>query len=188
MTRADLNVFKERRNERYVSADAKIRYYDDESQSFKNETSKQLMSDVRSLVKEFTVQSSTSGENASSLKYLDVKAEDKNTFVEGIIDKIREAGEINLQIYLKQHKKELVARYLDDNIEDYEEASREKYINAINLLIPLAMSKGVKELENNLYEIKKDLIACIDYNAKIEKEIAKIQTEDFIDNCLSCGA
>lgn len=181
MGKAEVNAFKKRRASRYDNVIEKIKYYDDEAQIYKNKECMELMAGVKAIIKEYSNSTTVKVEDGTAVqKYFDVSNIAKNDFADRIVEKVREVAEINLDNVLKEQKDDLLKRYFDDNIEYIETKEADKYRRALSSIMHLAMLKEIRENERIMQELRKDIISCIDYNDKIDKEIVKSQVEKMI--------
>lgn len=175
MDRRLITDLKKRRDNRLNAVREKIKYFYDNAKE-----NKEL--DVINLIKksikllESNLKHEIIGFESETYNcdYLNISNEQKNNFTEEIIENIREGVEISIENSLKEIKQDLSMRFLDSSLDYVNEADKDKYINAVKLLVRLEKIKQVDELENNLNEISKDLISCIDYNNKIEAELGKV--------------
>lgn len=103
--------------------------------------------------------------NNSTIYNLEIKIDNdkKDNWIDSIIDSIREAKLYIIDKILINTKKDLIKNFMNNNQDDV------RYISAIKKLIFTKMSDMSDELENELFEIKKDLISGIEYNNKINK-------------------
>lgn len=88
----------------------------------------------------------------------------------------------------------LTESYIEDALEYIGDTSSQgKYLNAVNLMVQLAKIKKVNSLNSRVYELEKDLRACLSYNDKIEnmknmtmadEELSYSFVEDTLKECV----
>lgn len=168
---ADLKEFILRRNDRYNSFFKRLKTFIEVAEDYNAKESNDFLSDVAKLVKEFTVKVKSNGNDAeNSTNYLysfDVESKDREFFIDKIIDGVRNAGEVLVAIELKNTKDKLTESYIEDALEYVEDFAKPKYLNAVNLIVQLAKIKKLNILNAELFEMEKDLTACLKYNDKI---------------------
>lgn len=168
---ADLKEFILRRNDRYNSFFERLKTFIEVAEDYNAKESNDFLSDVAKLVKEFTVKVKSNGNDAeNSTNYLysfDIEPKDREFFIDKIIDGVRNAGEVLVAIELKNTKDKLTESYIEDALEYVEDFAKPKYLNAINLIVQLAKIKKLNILNAELFEMEKDLTACLKYNDKI---------------------
>lgn len=168
---ADLKEFILRRNDRYNSFFERLKTFIEVAEDYNAKESNDFLSDVAKLVKEFTVKVKSNGNDAeNSTNYLysfDVEPKDREFFIDKIIDGVRNAGEVLVAIELKNTKDKLTESYIEDALEYVEDFAKPKYLNAVNLIVQLAKIKKLNILNAELFEMEKDLTACLKYNDKI---------------------
>lgn len=168
---ADLKEFILRRNDRYNSFFERLKTFIEVAEDYNAKESNDFLSDVAKLVKEFTIKVKSNGNDAeNSTNYLysfDVESKDREFFIDKIIDGVRNAGEVLVAIELKNTKDKLTESYIEDALEYVEDFAKPKYLNAINLIVQLAKIKKLNILNAELFEMEKDLTACLKYNDKI---------------------
>lgn len=172
MTQAEAKEFKIRRHDRYMSFFESIKSFIEMAEEYECKEANEILKDVATMLKEFTIKSKINGEEVidgvNYLLSLDIGDKDKDFFVNHITNGVRTAGEYLIALELKQQKGKLIETYLEDAIEYVEEWAKPKYNGAVNLLVQLAKIKKLNKLNNIVFEIEKDLMACLDYNQKIE--------------------
>ena len=168
---ADLKEFILRRNDRYNSFFERLKTFIEVAEDYNAKESNDFLSDVAKLVKEFTVKVKSNGNDAeNSTNYLysfDIEPKDREFFIDKIIDGVRNAGEVLVAIELKNTKDKLTESYIEDALEYVEDFAKPKYLNAVNLIVQLAKIKKLNILNAELFEMEKDLTACLKYNDKI---------------------
>lgn len=189
MTQAEVKEFTVRRHERYTTFFENIKNFVDTAEEYECKEANAILSEVAKMVKEFTIKTKLNGEeNTNGVNYLlsfDIDAKDKEFFVNHITNSVRTAGEYLVAIELKNTKQELIEKYIDDAIDYVEEWAKPKYNGAVSLLVQLAKIKKLNQLNDIVFEIEKDLMACIDYNEKIIKaqkgEIGGELSDEFVE-------
>lgn len=193
---ADLKEFILRRNDRYNSFFERLKTFIEVAEDYNAKESNDFLSDVAKLVKEFTVKVKSNGNDAeNSTNYLysfDIEPKDREFFIDKIIDGVRNAGEVLVAIELKNTKDKLTESYIEDALEYVEDFAKPKYLNAINLIVQLAKIKKLNILNAELFEMEKDLTACLKYNDKITAikngEFISLDSDelsdDFIENAM----
>lgn len=172
MTQAEVKEFKIRRHGRYISFFENIKNFIETAEEYECKEANKILEDVANMLKEFTIKSKINGEEIEDgvnfLLSLDIKGKDKDFFVNHITNGVRTAGEYLIALELKETKNKLIETYVDDAIEYVEEWAKPKYHGAVSLLVQLAKIKKLNKLNDAVFEIEKDLIACLEYNDKIE--------------------
>lgn len=192
MSKEDVKVFKNRRSARYAAMMDKIDDFIDTADFYKNKEAKKTLQDVKKFITSNTTKKNKgTSENQTTTYYYDLNVEEnqREDFLNMVISDLREAQEDLIEMALRNIKKDLKETYLDNAIEEIEENQRDKYENAIKLLVHLAKIKKINLLEQSLFEITKDIRAIFEYDNKI-KAIADYEnseelTDDFVENCIN---
>lgn len=157
-----IQQFKQRRHDNLNLAISKIELVLDFTKMYK------LNNDSDKVVKILTNLKSNIKKDSNDLKYLNVDSnKDYNKVIEKISDSIFEPYE------------NIVCKELfdfEDNLKGlfkYAESERiPEYTKNIRNLMGLASIQKNKKMEEDLFSIQQNLLACLRYNDKIEKEIS----------------
>ena len=165
MAKEDLRDFNARKTNRLSSVLMKLEYLEDMAKVFKLKDAKDIAAELLSNVKKHTSRKLMSDNNCGAINVLTLKiTEDKKEdFIDNITNKYIEIGEMIIEKELADEKKELINMYINDAIELVNKQLRYKYINAIKYLSNLSKLKKVHCLNNEAFEIEKDLKACFKY-------------------------
>lgn len=161
---------KLRRANRYDSAFEKLSLCDDNVKNYKDKEAQEFIGRAINCLKNVTCKSFTSTDKSTEYcKYIQIDKEDKESFLEKIIDDIRYSQEICIEYALKETKKEIMDSYISNTLELVNKKQVQKYLDAVKTLVQLDKIRKINEMEEVLNEIRKDLSSCIDYNDKIQK-------------------
>lgn len=180
--------FMVRRSERFLSFSERVKYLAEMANIYKAKEVVSLLSEIQDEIKKHVVKHRSSEASSNILYSLDI-SDNIDEFIESITENIRTAGEILLEFELKDIKKDLIKTYIEDVIDEVEEKSQQKYLNSVKNLIQIAKLKKVNILNADVYEMEKDLRACIQYNDKIQnlKNVIMANEElsdNFVENTL----
>lgn len=184
---------KERRTERFNAFMERLSALVDVSNDYNLKYANEILSDALDLIKTVVVKEKIGNSQVATNcnKWLNVRPQDMEHFVDKVINGVRDAHLDFIEIELKNTEKQLRTSYFEDAIDEIEEFARPKYEGALKLMLHLAKIKKLQELESELFECKKDMIACIKYNTKIENQMASNNTEsselsdEFIENVMA---
>lgn len=172
MNKELVNDLKNRRNDRYDALFIRLKSFSDNSKFYSDKIAEAQMFNAFELFKKATKKESYGNkENTIYTRWLDVKSENRDDFIDEIIQNIREANEIYIEKELKETEKNLTKNFIEHNINYVEKNSRNKYYGAIKMLLHLDKIAKINILENELRELQKDFISCINYNSKIKHAI-----------------
>lgn len=184
--RMTIKQLAERRNERFLAFMESVKDFIDMSDIYKNKDAEKILTQVLKKIKSVLIKK-------NQLCELKVD-ENHEKFIDKIISNIREAGEYIVESELKQTRKDLTESYIEDALEHIgDTSSQSKYLNAANLMVQLAKIKKVNSLNSRVYELEKDLRACLSYNDKIEnmknmtvadEELSYSFVEDTLKECV----
>lgn len=169
MAKEDVKEFNIRKTNRLSAVLMKLENLEDVAKMFKlklaKETATELLSHINSYISKKSISDNNGG--VISILTLNLDKKDSEAFIENIVDKYIEVGEMIIEKELADEKKDLNSTYIDDTIKLIGENRRDKYLNAINSLSNLSKLKKVHCLNNEAFEIEKDLKACFNYEDKI---------------------
>lgn len=169
MAKEDVREFNIRKTNRLSAVLMKLENLEDVAKMFKlksaKETATELLSHTNSYISKKPISDNNGG--VVSILTLNLDKKDREAFIENIVDKYIEAGEMIIEKELADEKKDLHKTYLDDTIELVGEDKREKYLNAVKSLSNLSKLKKVHYLNREAFEIEKDLKTCFSYEDKI---------------------
>lgn len=172
---------KARRNDRFLAFMESLKDFIEMSKIYKSKDAQKILSNVIKKIKNVT---------EKNVQLFSLKIENNvDNFIDEIISSVREAGEYIVELELKEINKDLIDSYIEDTIDYIEVSAQSKYLNAVKLLVQLAKVKRVNNLNNNVFEMEKDLKACISYNEKIKNMADSIVaneelSDDFVENTL----
>lgn len=180
--------FMVRRSERFLSFSERVKYLVEMTNIYKSKEANKILLEIESKIKNVIVKHKSSEASSNILYALNV-AENINEFIEDIIENIRTAGEFLLEAELKETKKDLTKTFIEDVIDEIEEKSQQKYLDSVKNLIQISKLKKINLLNADVYEMEKDLRACIQYNDKIENLTNVIVaneelSDNFVENTL----
>ncbi len=190
MAKEDVRVYEERRSDRYSAMIEKVENLVETAEYYKHKPSTKIMNEVVKSIKEHTTKKVVGGDENKSTKYLyelNVEPNKQSKFIDSITSKIREANENIIELSLKETQDSLTEDYIKDVIDEIEEKSRDKYLNAVKLMTYLAKIKRINTMESLIFEISKDLRAIFEYDDKIKKttelEISTELSDEFVEEC-----
>lgn len=163
-------LLKKRRNDRYESVYIKLKDYVDTARYFNDIKAEKCLSNVMARFKQTSKQEWCNEEHTTiSVKWLEVKYTEFNNFINTMLEDLRDGNETCIETQLKCAEKELLSSYIDNNIEYIEKNHRDKYYEAIKLLLRLEKINKINKMENSLSEFQKDIKACLNYNKRINR-------------------
>lgn len=163
-------IMVKRRNDRYESLIMRFKSILEESKLYKGNVSNDCLTLIFDEIKKYTKSEKMTVSGNVSLYYrLEVPKDEEATFVNDIVSLLRETKEGLLDLELVEDRERILRTYVDGNINQIPEENREYYYDAVKRLVHLLKIQYIKDMEDELNEIKKDLIACMGYNAKVKK-------------------
>lgn len=159
---------QKRRDERYDAAKLKMDDLLEFTRLYKLADREKEMKVIINILKESTKTSGASVGDGGYVyfKYLDISKEDSESFIDSMIDMLSEVSETIVHKEIFDANKDLKS-YLDFAPSH----QLDMCIKSIDNVVGLIEISKYSKMENDLFEIKKDLTACINYNEKIVKEI-----------------
>lgn len=161
----DVRILKERRTNRIESILEKSKDLIETSKVYKLKESEKLSNEIYKSIKKYVDKKSINGENSTTYNLeLKVSQEDKDGWVRNITDDIREVKLDIASIILKSMKEYLFKEFIEKGTE-----ARQEYLDCVRKLMNLKTKIVSDEVDEEVYEIEKDLIASINYNTKIDE-------------------
>lgn len=171
-SKEEVRDLKNKRSDRYQALMFRLKSFVDLTKTYEDSElsslSDKILKDVKSKTMKETIGTVDGAIKTTNFLY-SLNIDNVDEYKETLEENLRNVYETTIEKELGRLRKNMLKSYINDNIEEIPENNRQKYYDAIKYLLHLSKINHIRDMENDIHELKKDLISCVNYNSKIKQ-------------------